>query len=196
MTDQNIALLDFRADTNNAVLVEVAQCSLRQAWNIAGNLLRSELGISSFLLVFFDVNAAIIIFTHQRLRHANRVFIVITIEWHDRNRDVLTERQTTLQACRTVSNDLPSFDLLANFDNWALIVVGAHVRAQEACEFVLFNVLVRLTDHHVIAVYLNDFALDLRHHTRTRIEHDALFDACSDHWRFGTNKRHGLRLHV
>ena len=94
VTDQNIALLDFRADADDAVLVEVAQRSLRQARNVPRNLLGPQLRIPCLALLLFYVNAGVVILAHQRFRHHNRVFVVVAVKRHDRNRDVVTQRQT------------------------------------------------------------------------------------------------------
>ena len=87
------------------------------------------------------------------------------------------------------------FDLIANLDNRALIVIRARVAAGEANQFVFLDVLAVLDDD-LRAVDLDHFAVDIRDDARTRVQDDALFDARTDHRRVSPDQWHSLRLHV
>ena len=60
LTDQNIAGVNLRTDTDDAVARQ-GRCSsiFADVRDIAGNLFRAELGISGFNLIFLDMDGGI-----------------------------------------------------------------------------------------------------------------------------------------
>src|SRR5204863_4147332 len=53
--DEDVALLDGRADADDAALVEIAQCGFADVRNVASDFFGTELRIARFDLEFFDV---------------------------------------------------------------------------------------------------------------------------------------------
>ncbi len=89
LTDQDVAFLDFRTDHDDAAAVEVAAGIFADVWNIAGNFFRSQLRFAAFNVVFLNMNRSVDIVADHPLGHDDRIFVVITVPGHERDRHVL-----------------------------------------------------------------------------------------------------------
>src|SRR6185312_16314457 len=67
LADQDVAGVDFRADVDDAGLVEVLQRLFRHVRNVARDLFRAELGVTRHHLEFLDVNGGEHVFLHDPL---------------------------------------------------------------------------------------------------------------------------------
>ena len=65
LTHQNVTGTNLGTHTDNAPFIQVLQRILTNARNIAGNLLRSQLGVTSLCLVFLNVYGSVYIFLYQ-----------------------------------------------------------------------------------------------------------------------------------
>src|SRR5581483_8856796 len=93
LADQNILGTDLGADIDDAALVEVAQALLTHVWNVARDLLRSQLGVAGVDLVFLNVDRGKKILAHNALADQNGVLVVATFPAHKSHQDVLAQRQ-------------------------------------------------------------------------------------------------------
>ena len=59
LAHENITGTNFRTDTNDAFLVQIAKRILRHVRNIAGNLFRPQFRIASVALILFNMNGSI-----------------------------------------------------------------------------------------------------------------------------------------
>ena len=66
--DQDIFRAHFRADANDAVLVQVFQRLIADVRDIAGDLFRTDLGLPSFDFVFLDMDGGVDIVAHHAVR--------------------------------------------------------------------------------------------------------------------------------
>ncbi len=79
LAHQNVVLLHFRANADDAGLVQIFERFLAHVWNIAGNFFRAQFGLAGFNLVFFNVNAGEHVLAHHLLAHQNGVFVVAAL---------------------------------------------------------------------------------------------------------------------
>ena len=56
LTDQNIAGSNFSANSDNAAIIQIAQCFFSHIRNVPGDFFRPQFGITRVALIFFDVN--------------------------------------------------------------------------------------------------------------------------------------------
>src|SRR5882724_10395389 len=80
--DQNVALLNGRAYTDDTGFVQIAQHGLADVRNVAGDFFRTELGVAGFDLVFLNVERGVVILFHQFLGNENCVFEVVPAPRH------------------------------------------------------------------------------------------------------------------
>src|SRR5208337_2695715 len=65
LADEDIARTHFRSDANDAALVEVLQSFLADVRDVAGDFLRTQLGIAGDALEFLNVNRGEAVFLHH-----------------------------------------------------------------------------------------------------------------------------------
>ena len=59
LADQDISRADFRADADDAALVQILQGVVADAGHVPGDLLRSQLGVAGLGLVLFNMNGGV-----------------------------------------------------------------------------------------------------------------------------------------
>src|SRR3954471_11182706 len=133
---EDVALLDRRADADDAALVEVAQCGLGHVRDVAGDLFGTELGVARFDLELFDVDRGVVVLFDQLLRDEDRVFEVVAAPRHEGHEDVASERQLTGIGAGAVGEDLALADALAFANDRLLRDAGVLVRTLELDELV------------------------------------------------------------
>ena len=113
LADQDVAGADFGADIDDAGFVEVLQRFFRNVRNVAGDFLRSELGIAGHHLELLDVDRGEDVVLHDPLGEQDRVFEVVAVPRHERDQHVTAERELTALRGSAVRKNLALFDLLA-----------------------------------------------------------------------------------
>ena len=205
LAHQDVAGLDFRAHAHDAVLVQVAQRGFAQARNVAGDLLRPQLGVAGVDLVFLDVDAGVEVLLNQRLVDADRVFEVEAVERHDGDGDVLAQRQSAHVAGGTVRDHLPGGDRVAHVHDGLLVQVGALVAAGKAHQFegthvalvqALLGRVLGQRDLNGAGVHVGHLAVHVADHAGAAVGHHAALHARAHGGAVGAHERHGLRLHV
>ena len=93
--DEDVALLDGRADADDAALVEIAQCGLRDVRDVARDFLGTEFRVARFDLELFDVDRGVVVLAHQLLGDENRVLEVVAAPRHEGDEDVAAQGQLT-----------------------------------------------------------------------------------------------------
>ena len=106
LADEDIVRPHFGADANDAVAVQVLQDVLADVRNVARDLFRPELGIPGLGLVFLDVDGGEHVVLHHSLRKQDGVFVVVAVPRHERDEDVLAQRQLALVGARPVRNHI------------------------------------------------------------------------------------------
>src|SRR5262249_34190631 len=103
--DENIARHDDRADTNDAVVVEVAQRLRRDVGNVTGELFLAELGLTDFDFELLDVDRGVGVVAHQLFADDDRVLEVVAVPRHERDQDVAPQRQLAMIGGGAVGED-------------------------------------------------------------------------------------------
>ena len=80
---QDITGTDLRTDADDASLIQVFQRIIADARNIAGDLLRSQLGVAGLCLVLFNMNGCVYVILYQTLADKNGVLVVVAFPGHE-----------------------------------------------------------------------------------------------------------------
>src|SRR6266508_5952295 len=112
-----MARLDLSADPNDAALIEISERLIANVWNIAGDLFRTELGVTGDALEFFDVDRSINVFFYDPLADQDRVLEIVATPGHQRDHHVPTQSELTHFGRWSVGGDVASFDLIADDDD-------------------------------------------------------------------------------
>ena len=93
LAHQDIARLDLRTDVDNAGLIKLGQRTLTDIGNIRGDFLGAQLGVTRDTGEFLNMNGGETIFLDHLLGHQDGVFEVVAVPGHERNTDILAQRQ-------------------------------------------------------------------------------------------------------
>src|SRR5205814_5265426 len=126
---QDVAGADFRADIDDAGLVEVFQRFFRNVRNVAGDFLRPQLGVAGHHLELLDVDRGEDVVLHDPLGEQDRVFEVVAVPRHERDQYVAAERELAEIGRGTVGNDVALPDDIANLHQRTLVDAGRLVGA-------------------------------------------------------------------
>src|SRR6185312_4286286 len=202
LADQDVAGVHFRADVDDAGLVEVLQRLFRHVRNVARDLFRAELGVTRHHLEFLDVNGGEHVFLHDPLGEQDRVLEVVAVPRHERDEDVAAERELAELGRGTVGDDVALLNLIAHLHQRTLVDAGVLVRALVLHQPVDIDArlgrvgLAGRADDDTGRVHLVDDAGAARRDRGARVTGDNAFHAGADERRLGANERHRLALHV
>ena len=196
LADEDVLRPDLGADVDDAVLVEIGKGLLTDVRDVAGDLFRAELGVAGFRLVLLDVDRRELVFLDDPLREDDRVLVVPALPRHERDEDVLTERELALVGGIGVRHDLIEGHALPDRHDRALVVAGALVRADELLELVAVGVALVLFDPDLGRRDRTDGAGCAGDDDLAGVLRGAVLDPGADDRRLGTNDRDGLALHV
>ncbi len=90
---QDVARLDLGADVDDARLVEVAQRFLADVRDVAGDVLRPELGVAGHDLELLDVDRGEDVVLHDPLGDQDRILVIVAVPRHERDEHVAAERE-------------------------------------------------------------------------------------------------------
>src|SRR4051794_19991951 len=131
LADQDVAGRDVGTDADDAALVEVGEDLLADVRDVAGDLLRAELGVAGVDLVLLDVDRGEHVALDDPAREDDRVLVVVAFPRHERDEQVLAEGHLALVGARAVGDDLAGVDAVALVDDHALVEARALVGATE-----------------------------------------------------------------
>ena len=104
--------------------------------DVPADLLRAELGVAGVDLVLVDVDRREHVVLDQPLAEDDRVLEVVALPRHQRDEQVLAQRQLAVIGARSVGEDRALDHLLALLDADAVVDAGVLVRAAELVEAV------------------------------------------------------------
>src|SRR6476620_2112879 len=202
LADQDVAGADFGADIDDAGFVEVLQRFFRNVRNVAGDFLRSQLGVAGHHLELLDVDRGEDVVLHDPLGEQDRVFEVVAVPRHERDQHVAAEREFAEIGRGTVGDDVALPDDVADLHQRTLVDAGRLVGALVLHQPV--DIDARLggieifggADYDAGGVDLVDHAGTAGGDRSTGVTRDHAFHAGTDERRLGTNQRHRLALHV
>src|SRR5688572_4235998 len=205
LSDQNVAGLHVGTDSNDACLIEILQERLADVGDVAGDFLRTKLGIAGFDFKFLDMDRRVVVVLHEALRHQNCVFKVVSAPRHERDEDVASESEFALIRTRTVGKNLSLQDAIAFPHDGLLIDARVLVGAAELGQRIDIRpdftgevpILRRLdSDNDALRIDgIHDSAAFADRHGAGVPRRD-FFHARSHERRGRLQKRHGLTLHV
>ena len=134
LAHQDVAGVDLRADADNTPLVQILQGLLAHVGDVAGDLLRPELGVAGVDLVFLDMDGGIHILLHQPLVQQHSILVVVALPGHKAHQDIAAQGDLALIGGRAVGQHggiIAAVDALAHRDDRLLIDARAVVGAQE-----------------------------------------------------------------
>ena len=106
LADQHVACIHFGADVDDAGVVQPRQLVLGQVADVAGDFLRSELGVARDDVEFLDMDRRVAVVGDDALADQDRVLEVVTVPRHERDQHVLAERQLTEVGRGAVGDDV------------------------------------------------------------------------------------------
>ena len=144
--DKNISCTNLSTDTDNTSLIQIFQCIITYAWNITCNFFWSELCITGFCFIFFDMNRCVNIILYKTFTKKYSILVVVTFPGHKSDQRVLTKSHLTIGGRWSVCDYLSLFNSFTFNNNRSLVVAVALVASQEfgqlislSCLVILFN---------------------------------------------------------
>ena len=131
LADEHVAGADLGADADDAALVEVLQDLLGQVRDVARDLFGTELGVAGVDLVLVDVDRREHVVLHEPLAQDDRVLEVVALPRHERDEQVLAERELAVIGRRAVGEDVALLDLVALAHQRLLVDARVLVRPLE-----------------------------------------------------------------
>ena len=131
LADEDVARADLGADADDAALVEVLEDVLGEVRDVARDLLGAELGVAGVDLVLLDVDRREHVVLHEPLREHDRVLEVVALPRHERDEQVLAQRELALVRRRAVGEHVALLHDVALVDERLLVDAGALVRPAE-----------------------------------------------------------------
>ena len=83
--------MNLRTYADDAAFVKVFERILANAGDIAGDILRSELGVACIALVFFNMDGGEYILHYEALVKENSVLVIVALPCHKADKDILAE---------------------------------------------------------------------------------------------------------
>ena len=195
-TDQNITALDLGADADDAALVQVLQCILRDVGDVAGDLFGSQLGVAGLGLIFLNVDRGVNVLTDDLLVQQDGVLVVVALPGHEADEGVLAQRDLAVAHCGAVGQHLTGLDILAHLDDGALVDAGACVGAGELDQRIVVHGALSVAHLDMVSVHLLNDTVVLCQNRGTGVGSSLVLHTGSNDGLLGDHQRHCLTLHV
>ena len=195
-SDKDVTCSYLCTDADDSVLIKIFESFLTYTVNVTGDLLGSELGVTCFCLVLFDVDRGVNIFTYETLGNKNSVLVVVSFPGHESDKRVLTESELSVIGGRTVSDNLALYYLLALLNDGSLVVAVTLVGTCELAYFVFHVGAVIILDLDGGCINIGNGSVLFCDYAYTRVNGCLYFHAGSYCGSIGGHKRHCLSLHV
>ena len=145
LADEHVAGADLGADADDAALVEVLQDLLGEVRDVTGDLFGTELGVAGVDLVLVDVDRREHVVAHEALGQDDRVLEVVALPRHERDEQVLAERELAVVGRGAVGEDVALLHAVALADERLLVDARVLVRPLELEEPVVTLLAVTCT---------------------------------------------------
>ena len=202
-TYQDVTSFYFCTDVNNTGFIQTVLHTLGQVRNIAGNVFRTQLGITGNNVQFLNVNRSIAVVCSYFFRNQNRVFVVVTVPWHEGDGHVLTQSQLAQVGRCTVGHQVTTLQHIACFYGRTLVDVGRLVRTSEFNQvinidthFTCSRFIIMNTNYNAVGIYILNHTTTAGNDCSCRVNGNRALDTGTNHWFFRAQTRYGLTLHV
>ncbi len=128
---ENVARAHLGADIDDTGLVEVLERLFRDVRDVAGDLLRPQLGVAGHHLELLDVDRGEDVILHDALGEQDRVFEVVAVPRHERDQHVPPERELAELGRGTVGDDVALLHRVTHLHQRTLVDAGVLVGALE-----------------------------------------------------------------
>ena len=199
-------MADLGADADDARLVEIAQGVLADVGDVAGDLLRPELGVAGFDLELLDVDGGVVVVLDQLFGDQDGVLEVVTAPGHEGDQDVAAQAELALLGAWAVGDDLALEHAVAVADDGLLVDAGVLVGALELGELIdvradlareLRGVVLAFDAHDdALGVDRIDDAVALGQDDGAGVARGDALHAGADEGSFADQQRNRLALHV
>ena len=151
-SDKNIAGTNLCTDADDTLLIQIFERIIADTRHVAGNLFRSEFGISGFGFVFCNMNGSIYIFLYQSFTKKNGVLVVVTFPCHKSDQRILTKSDLSAGSRRSVCDNLSFFDHITFCHDWTLVHTSTLVASYKLRKFVFIAVSICLFDDDTVGL--------------------------------------------
>ncbi|MNO49928.1 hypothetical protein D3C76_402890 [compost metagenome] len=203
LADQDVAALHFGTHVDDTGLVQLGQSGFTHVRDVGSDLFRTQLGVTGDTGQFLDVDGGQAIFLYHALIHQDRVFEVVTVPRHERDAQVLAQRQFAQVGRRTVSQHVARHHRLTQHHARTLVdtgvLVGTGVLGQAVdvdAGFARQQLIFIDLDNDTGGVDVVDHAATLGHYGNTGVNGHGAFHTGTYQRLVGTQSRYGLTLHV
>ena len=203
LAHQDVAGLHFRADVGDARLIQLGQGRLAHVGDVRGDLLGTELGVAGDAGQLLDVDGRETVFLHHALGDEDGVLEVVAVPGHERDQQVLAQRQLAHVGGRTVRQGVAARDHVARHHQRTLVhagvLVGTGVLGQVVdvhARFAGHGLLVVDAHHDAGSVHGIHHAAAAGDHAHAGVAGHGALDAGAHQGLLGHQRRHRLALHV
>ena len=203
LADQDIARADFRTDESNACFVELGERRITNVGNVGGDFLRAQLRVARDTGQLFDMDRREAVFLDDTLGDQDRVLEVIAVPRHERDQQVLAEREFPQIRGRTIGEHIAALDRIARYHEGPLVdagvLVGTGVLGQRVdidAGFSSGRLVIVDAHDNTRGVDRIDAAATARHHRHTGVDRNRPLHPGADQRRVRAQRGHRLALHV
>src|SRR5699024_11513111 len=83
LTDEDVTVADVRTDADDTALIKVSKDVLADVRDVAGDLLRAQLGVAGVDLVLLDVDRGQHVLLNHALGEDARILVVVALPRHE-----------------------------------------------------------------------------------------------------------------
>ena len=130
LAHEDVAGAHFGADERDAGFVELGQRRVTHVRDVGGDFLRAQLGVAGDAGQLFDVDRGETIFLHHAFADEDRVFEVVAVPRHERDQQVLAERELAEIRRRSIRQHVAARDVITGVHQRTLVDAGVLVRAR------------------------------------------------------------------
>ncbi len=196
LTDQDILWLHLCANADDTVFVQVFQGIVTHVGNVAGDLFRSELGVTRLHLVSLDMDGAEHIVADEPLRYQNGILVVVAAPRHEAHQHVLAQSQLTVIGTGSIGDDLSRPHSFASAHDRLLGDAGGLVGLHRVEQRVDVQIAVLRAHHDLFRGYRSDRAIAPGNHQRPRVHCRAPLQTSLHQRSRRAQQGHCLLLHV
>ena len=196
LADQDIAGMNFGANTDNAFRIQILELFLADIRDVACYHFGPKLGFAHVGRIMLNLDGSVAIVAHQPLRDNDGVLVVKAVPHHVSHEHVLAQSQLAVLDRRTIAQRLALFYLLAKRHDGRLVNATRGVRADKFMKAVSVHFA-------FLAGKLDTGAVDGRNLAVVRSRKDVPrrhgrgpLHAGTDERRVSFDARHALALHV
>ena len=130
LADEDVARAHLGTDEGDARLIELGESGIAHVRDVRRDLLGTQLGVARDAGQLLDVNGREAVFLDYALGDEDRVLEVVAVPRHERDQEVLAERELAQMGRRAVRQHVAALDRIARLHQRSLIDAGVLVRAR------------------------------------------------------------------